>query len=292
MIDTMVKKAQVFVARYKELERLLEAPEVIADSRLFSSLSLEFIALQEVVEDAELLGIIDYNDPQAVDLYKTVVAFDRKRTVKDLEIAEVEITASNKLDLKILLDSYTEFYKANRWQIVDKSKTDNTAVFTLSGIGAYTYFFNEIGLTKINDRKSSVLVTKSVNIQDYQVLDIDIQIDTFRASGKGGQHINKTESAVRAIHKPTGLKQECQSERSQIQNKETAISELKIKVLQFYREKALKEKEADIAKVNKIIKSGKVIRQIELDSEKVCHAKTLDGNAFYAIAKYGRLVLI
>ena len=87
----------------------------------------------------------------------------------------------------------------------------------------------------------------------------DIEIETRRSTGAGGQHINKTESAIRIIHKPTGIVVQCQQERSQIQNRETAMNMLRSKLIEL-REREREEKELELRGDIKKIEWGSQIR--------------------------------
>lgn len=89
-------------------------------------------------------------------------------------------------------------------------------------------------------------------VDEFELNDDDIRVDTYRASGAGGQHINKTDSAVRMTHTPTNIVVQCQNERSQIKNRAMALRLLKARVRQFYKEEEEKKRQEGMAEKKKI----------------------------------------
>ena len=229
-----------------------------------------FNALKNRLEDAIVLAEmgIEENDESLVPEVEAELA----AIVKEEETQRIEVLLSGEYDKNNAIVSFhpgaggTEaqdwasmlYRMYTRWgekhgfnvKLVDWLDGDEaglkSATIMIEGINAYGYLKSENGvhrLVRISPFDSSgrrhtsfssvEVMPEFEDVTEVELRDEDLEITAHRSSGAGGQHINKTDSAIRIVHKPTGIVVGCQTERSQLQNKETALKMLKAKLMEI-----------------------------------------------------------
>jgi peptide chain release factor 1 len=150
---------------------------------------------------------------------------------------------------------YLRFFEKNRFKVrvLDLNETNLGGIKSLTaeitGSSVYDLLKQEAGVHRvqrvpiteksgrIHTSTASVAILPKLNLPQIQIKESDLEIEFFRAGGPGGQNVNKVETAVRILHKPTGILVSCQTERSQQRNREIAIEILKNKIYQLEQEK-------------------------------------------------------
>ncbi len=263
-LQNKLARYQKLRGRYDDLGALIEMAEEEQDDSLVTEIKTESAAVAEAISAMRLEQMLKGQ-------------YDNSNAVLSLHAGAGGTEAQDWTEM--LYRMYTRYCEGRGWTVRELDMLDGddagvkSVTFEVDGENAYGYLKAEKGvhrLVRISPFDSSGRRHTSFSSLDVtpifdddtggiKIEPDDIRVDTFRASGAGGQHINKTSSAIRITHLPTNTVVQCQNERSQLQNKETAMRMLRGKLLEL-QEREREEQMSQIKGEMKKIEWGSQIR--------------------------------
>ena len=244
----------------KVLQELKQSKDTIAEyealcARLEDAIALADIAIEAEDEgcvdevEGELAAIIAEEDAQRMEVLLNG-EYDRSNAIVSFHPGAGGTEAQDWAQMLYRMITRWAERRGFKYKLVDWLDGDmagiKSATIMVEGTNAYGYLKSENGVHRLvrvspfdaAGRRQTSFASIEVmpefdDVDTVEIRDEDIEVTAHRSSGAGGQHINKTDSAIRILHKPTGIVVGCQTERSQLQNKETAMKMLKAKLMEI-----------------------------------------------------------